>query len=234
MKPTLLLVALVLLIVVHNLGRAAEPTFAATVAPVLQTYCVSCHGAKRPKADPDLAALASDFAKQGETWKDVLDRLTDGSMPPKGKPRPTAAEQKAVADWVATGLKAHETKKAALDGRARLRRLNRIEYANTLRDLLGAEVAIETLPEDGIASGFDNVDAALDLSSTLLERYLETADAALDTVFVKGPKPQAIKRHIDMVPLAKEMTKTKRPMPRFGVSTLIRAHEIVFIGVNEE
>ncbi len=54
-----------------------------------------------------------------------------------------------------------------------------------------AEVDIEQLPEDGIAGGFDNVDAALDLSSSLLESYLETIDAALDVAFLPGPPPES-------------------------------------------
>ena len=84
-----------------------------------------------------------------------------------------------------------------------MRRLNRVEYVNTLRDLLGVDVDIESLPPDGIASGFDNVDSALDLSATLLERYLETADAALDQVFVSGPRPEAVKMRLDLVALAR-------------------------------
>jgi mono/diheme cytochrome c family protein len=208
--------------------EAADAKFSATVAPVLKTYCVACHGGEKPKAELALDVLAPDFAKNGETWKGVVDRLADGSMPPKGKPRPTAAEQKAVADWVAAGLTSYQAGRTVADGRARLRRLNRVEYVNTLRDLLGADVDKEMLPDDGIASGFDNVDAALDLSSTLLEGYLETAAAALDDVFVKGSKPEMKKLHIDLVPLAKQITKTNRPMPRYGTSTVIRENEVVF------
>jgi hypothetical protein len=213
-------------------AQAPDAIFPLKVAPVLKTYCVSCHGGSKPKADLSLDALTPDFARNADAWKRVLDRLSDGSMPPEGKKRPTAAQNQTVTDWVGGGLAAYQAKKAAADGRARLRRLNRVEYVNTLRDLLGAEVDIETLPEDSRASGFDNVDAALDLSSTLLERYLETADAALDAVFVTGPKPEARKWHIDLVPLAKKLTKTIRPMPRFGVSTLIRENEVVFFGEN--
>ncbi len=231
MKVVPLVAALVLLVAASGAG-AADPTFA-EVAAVLKTYCVSCHGGAKPKGDLDLSVLAADFAKQGDAWKSVMERVADGSMPPKGKPRPTAAEQQTVTGWVAGSLRAHEAKRAASDGRARLRRLNRVEYVNTLRDLLGAEIDIETLPEDGIASGFDNVDAALDLSAPLLERYLESADAALDRVFVKGPKPQPIKRHIDMATLGKQMTRTIRPMPRFGQSTQVRENEVIFLGGNE-
>jgi hypothetical protein len=154
-------------------------------------------------------------------------------MPPKGKKRPTPDEQKAVTNWVAGGLTAYQAKRAATEGRARLRRLNRVEYVNTLRDLLGAEVDIETLPEDGVAGGFDNVDAGLDLSSTLMERYLETADAALDAVFVKGPRPEVIKRHIDLLPLAKQMRNETRGLPRFGYGGVIREHDVVFFSENQ-
>jgi len=193
---------LVCLVLVQSAVAAEDPVFVEEVAPVLKRHCVECHGGDKPKADLALDALTSDFAAHGDAWNAVLDRISAGSMPPKNRPRLTAAEQQAVGDWVAAGLAEHQRRQAETNGRARLRRLNRVEYVNTLRDLLGAEVDIETLPEDGIAGGFDNVDAALDLSSTLLEGYLEAAATALDAVFVKGPQPEATRRHIDMVPLA--------------------------------
>ncbi len=236
MKPALILVAHTLLFATASQGSAAEPAdraFATTVAPVLKTYCFGCHSGAKPKGDLALDKLTADFAANGDAWANVLKRLAEESMPPEGKPRPTAAERKAVASWGTAGLIAHQAKKAAAEGRTRLRRLNRVEYVNTLRDLFGAEIDIETLPEDGIASGFDNIDAALDLSPTLLERYLESADAALDAVFVKGSKPRATKQHLSLVPLAKELTKTNRPMPRYGYSTVIREDEVIFLGENE-
>jgi len=211
----------------HGSAAPADSGFA-KVAPVLKEFCVGCHGGVKPKADLALDTLGPDFARNGDAWKSVLDRLADGSMPPKGKPRPTAEQHRMVTDWATAGLAAHQARRAAAEGRARLRRLNRIEYRNTLRDLLGVEVDIDTLPEDGSAGGFDNVDAALDLSSTLLERYLETADAALDAVFVKGPKPESTTKHIDLVPLAKQEINPTRRLPRFGVGTVIREEDVVF------
>ena len=236
MKTALILAAFTLLVITPCQGPAAEtadPAFATTVAPVLKTYCISCHSGAKPKGDLSLDKLTADFAANGEAWASVLKRLSEESMPPEGKPRPTAAERQAVASWGTSGLIAYQEKKAAVEGRTRLRRLNRVEYVNTLRDLLGAEIDIETLPEDGTASGFDNIDAALDLSPTLLERYLESADAALDSVFVKGSQPRSSKKHISLVPLAKEITRTNRPMPRYGYSTVIREDEVVFLGENE-
>ncbi len=230
MKPAAVLISIALMATSGSDSAAGpkDPVLTASVAGVLKTYCISCHGGSKPKGDLALDKLAPDFAANAETWKGVLDRLTDGSMPPKGKPRPSAGEAKAITDWIAAGLTAEQKQRAAVAGRARLRRLNRVEYVNTLRDLLGAAVDPETLPEDGIASGFDNVDAGLDLSSTLLERYLETADAALDAMFVKGRRPEAVKRHIEMVELGKQNQKFGRMLPRFGLGSVVRDNDVVF------
>lgn len=222
-----------LLVLADGAGQivAAEPLvadFDKNVSPIVKTYCLSCHSGGKPKADLALDTLGADFATYGERWAAVMERLADGTMPPKGKPQPSADQRRALSNWIAAGLTAQAKQQAAANGRARLRRLNRVEYVNTIRDLLGAEVDIEQLPEDGIAGGFDNVDTALDVSSALLESYLEAIDTALDAAFVRGPAPQKTTRRIDVVSLAKQMTKTNRPMPRFGVSTRIRDDEIVF------
>src|SRR5438552_1495591 len=85
--------------------------FAASVQPVLKTYCATCHSGKEPKGDFAIDKLAPDFAKHADAWGGVLDHLTDGSMPPKGKPRPTATEQQTVTRWLAAGLAAEQAKK---------------------------------------------------------------------------------------------------------------------------
>jgi len=210
-------------------ATTSEAVSAADGTQIIKTYCVGCHGGEKPKGDLSLTAITADFAKQVDTWTTVLQRVTDGTMPPEGKPQPTADERRALADWISAGLSDHQRQKSLTEGRARLRRLNRIEYANTLRDLLGAEIDLDMLPEDGVAGGFDNVDAALDLSSTLLERYLEVADQALDAVFARGARPATTTRRIDMVALAKqEYTSNNRRYARFGLGTIIRDDDIVF------
>jgi len=214
------LLALVVAAPVHVQAQQ-KPSFDA-VAPLLKTYCVSCHAGDKPQGELNLANLAPDFAANESAWKNVFERLNEGSMPPKNKPQPSAAEQKTILAWVASGLAARQSAQAAAQGRTRHRRLNRIEYAATIRDLLGADVDIETLPEDGVAGGFDNVDAALDLSSTLLERYLETADAALDGVFVNGPPPERKKL---VTPFA------DTPYPEPGLATIRRATQIRVTGL---
>jgi mono/diheme cytochrome c family protein len=220
------IVAAVLLWASAVVAAPTDKEYVGSVGPFLKAHCVSCHGGTKPKADLALDALAPDFSSNADTWIKVRDRLIDGSMPPKDKGRPNAREQKAVTEWVASRVADYQAKRAATEGRARLRRLNRVEYVNTLRDLLGVEADIEALPEDG-SHGFDNVDSALDLSSTLLERYLEAADAALDGVFARE-RPKTTKQRIEMVPLAKRLTRTARPQPRFGVNTEIRENDVIF------
>jgi hypothetical protein len=208
-SPVAALLTLAFALVAPGRGWAAEPTFEG-VAPLLKTYCGGCHGGDKPKGGLDLTNLSPDFAKN-PAWLNVYERLNEGSMPPQNKPQPTEAERKKILTWLTSGLAAQQAAKVATDGRARHRRFNRIEYANTIRDLLGVAVDVETLPEDGIAHGFDKVDAGLDLSSTLLERYLETADAALDAAFVRGPKPESKKRYTEFAPT---------PYPEPGLATI--------------
>jgi Protein of unknown function (DUF1592)/Protein of unknown function (DUF1588)/Protein of unknown function (DUF1585)/Protein of unknown function (DUF1587)/Protein of unknown function (DUF1595)/Planctomycete cytochrome C len=208
-------------------AEPADPDFTGKVAPVLKQFCIACHGGKKPKGDLALDALAPDLGKNGLVWKSVLERLTDGTMPPEGKPRPGDAQTRTVRLWIVDGLKAQQAKRVAAQGRALIRRLNRVEYSSTIRDLLGVDLDLtETLPEDGVAHGFDVVDVALDLSSTLMERYLEAADLALDAALVHGPKPRTISKRIAMAQIAREARGGK---PRFGLATLIQTDGVVFL-----
>jgi uncharacterized protein DUF1592/uncharacterized protein DUF1588/uncharacterized protein DUF1587/uncharacterized protein DUF1585/uncharacterized protein DUF1595 len=109
-------------------------------------------------------------------------------------PAPPAARGK-TSRPAAPGNRGPEVKQADDPGRVVLRRLNRVEYENTVRDLLGIEVELrELLPPDTSAHGFDNVGEALHVSSFLMERYLEAADTALNLAIANGPQPPAIKK----------------------------------------
>jgi hypothetical protein len=195
-------------------GAPDESASRARAAAVLKRYCLDCHAGKKPKGDLALDSLAPDFDKHPAAWKRVLERLADHSMPPKGKPQPAATESRFAQDWIGAGLKAHQARRAAVQGRALLRRLNRVEYNNTIRDLLGIDVnLIDLLPEDGKAHGFDNVDVALDLSSTLLERYLEAAETALDVALAHGPRPPQFKKKFFPAQMSKAlMAKGRGPL----------------------
>ncbi|RPH41234.1 MAG: DUF1592 domain-containing protein, partial [Planctomycetota bacterium] len=112
-------------------------------------------------------------------------------MPPKAKPRPTEAEQRVLFDWIVK----REAARRAKEGRVVLRRLNRQEYTNTVGDLMGVETDFrDLLALDGTSDGFDNVGAALHLSSFALDRYLDAARSALDLGIVNRPAPPVVKK----------------------------------------
>ncbi len=174
--------------------------YAELVRPFLARHCLECHGAEKPKGDFRLDRLAPDFADEGtrERWHAVLKRVTAGEMPPKSKPRPSCSEGRALSDWIGKQVQAADAARRA-QGRTVLRRLNRVEYQNTLRDLLGVDLdVIDVLPEDGSADGFDNVGSALHVSSFLMERYLEAAEKALNVAIANGPRPTLVKKRYSL------------------------------------
>ena len=165
----------------------------------LEDHCYDCHDAETRKGGLNLEALAPSFATQEERarWTLVFDRIERGEMPPAKKPRPPAEAQRAALDWIGSNIHDAEMRAHAAEGRTLARRLNRVEYQNTIRDLLLVNVDVQSLlPEDGAAAGFDNVDTALDVSAIHLEKYLEAADVALDAAIVKVPRPETRKQHI--------------------------------------
>src|SRR5204863_8845092 len=109
------------------------------------------------------------------------------------KPRPAGNDLQTLYDWI--GRQRDAAARRAAEGRVVLRRLNRVEYENTIRDLLGVEVNLKAqLPADGSAHGFDNIGEALHTSSFLMEKYLEAADVALNVAIVNQPKPPTLKK----------------------------------------
>ncbi len=169
------------------------------VRPFLATHCLECHGGEKPKGNFRLDQLDPAFAAAtaGERWRSVLDQITAGEMPPKKKPRPPEDQARLVTEWIGGRLATAEAGRRAAEGRVVLRRLNRLEYANTIRDLLDVRVDLrEVLALDSSQEGFDNVGAALHLSSFALERYLEAADKALSVAIVNKPAPPStLKRY---------------------------------------
>ena len=178
-----------------SLATLALPTIGRTAPPVafLADNCVSCHAAngKAKAGGLDLTALkfspadAENFA----TWVNIHDRIASGEMPPKNKPRPPAADIVATTKTLHDDLVAVERKAVAANGKTRLRRLTRVEYENTVRDLFdlpGLPLQID-LPPDGQVHGFDKNSDALDLSHVNLSKYIEAADRVLDTAIAKRP-----------------------------------------------
>jgi mono/diheme cytochrome c family protein len=164
-------------------------------------HCQKCHSGAKHKGDFQIESLTQDFSdrKNREIWLTVLEQLKSGEMPPKKeKTRPPEKEVQAAVNWINERAGAAEAARRA-EGRVVLRRLNRAEYANTVRDLLGVEVDLsDLLPPDTSVSGFDNSAEALHTSSYLMRSYLDAADRVLDEAIANKPKPFQINKKFDL------------------------------------
>ena len=139
-------------------------------------YCDTCHFGPKARADLNLQALdLAHLDVNGATWEKVLRKLRSHEMPPAGMPRPDLATYETLANSIEKE-RDRVSEVRPNPGRPTLHRLNRTEYANAIRDLLGLEVDVaELLPADDIGYGFDNIGDVLQVSPVLLERYLSAA-----------------------------------------------------------
>jgi len=189
--------ALALLLgVVRSHAASVVPHVPPGTASFIEKHCASCHDDVEKKGGLNLTDLtfAPGDPKNFNTWVRVFDRVADGEMPPKKKPRPEAAELTAFTEGLSKTIVLAEQTRVATEGRATQRRLNRFEYENALRDLLHAPwlQVKDALPEDGEAFRFNKVGDALDMSHVQMNRYLAAADYALRQVIapqVERPQP---------------------------------------------
>ena len=146
-------------------------------AGVLDKYCVSCHNSRLKTAGLALDSLDLSLAgDHAEIWEKVATKFRTGEMPPPGRPRPDAATYVATTRAIESILDAAAAAKPN-PGRVAVHRLNRAEYANAVRDLLGLEIDARAFlsAEDEAQEGFDNVASVLSMSPALLENYLSAA-----------------------------------------------------------
>ncbi len=171
------------------------PTFEEHVRPFIEEHCVACHGPESAEQELRLDTLAPDFVTRPEAdhWVEILDRLNLGEMPPAEEPRPDPGQLIAVTDWITGELRRVQGAAQSTGGVVLLRRLNRREYANSVRDLLGVEFVegqgpLDRLPPDGSIAGFDTVSKALLLDPSLMDAYLAVArDVAGQAVSFRPP-----------------------------------------------
>ena len=177
-ETSLTLFAMVALFVpARAVGAPAAAHFRSAIEPMLGEYCYDCHAEGTKKGEVAFDEFKSDEALLGDRdlWLRVLKNVRAGLMPPKKKPQPTAEERRRLEDWIkfqAFGIDPRQPD----PGRVTVRRLNRVEYRNTIRDLMGIEFQSEVeFPPDDTGYGFDTIGDVLTVSPILLEKYLAAA-----------------------------------------------------------
>jgi len=214
LRQTLILLGLLVCAALFLAGRQAQSagiplqdpartdlTFEQAVQPFFANHCYTCHNDEKQTGDLSLEAFktTASLRQDRATMRLILDKLNAGAMPPAKMPRPKPEDVRLVTQWISRQLEAAPAKSDApartakpaelSAGRVTARRLNRIEYDNTVRDLLGVDLHVsDNFPQDDSGYGFDNIGAVLSLSPVLLEKYLAAAEKISRTA-VFGPEP---------------------------------------------
>jgi Protein of unknown function (DUF1592)/Protein of unknown function (DUF1588)/Protein of unknown function (DUF1587)/Protein of unknown function (DUF1585)/Protein of unknown function (DUF1595)/Cytochrome C oxidase, cbb3-type, subunit III len=170
-------------------SATADKTFRSDLVPLFQKYCYTCHGNGKSKGDLalDHYTNTADVLADPKEWKTLHEYLQTYQMPPDGKPQPTQAERDRITGWIDRELfKIDPTHPDP--GRVTIHRLNRAEYNNTIRDLVGVDFhPADDFPPDDSGYGFDNIGDVLSLPPMLMEKYLAAADKILDQAIPTEP-----------------------------------------------
>ena len=161
------------------LTDASADGFERTVKPFLAEHCVSCHGNQKHKKDLNFETPTSvkTLIDDRDRWDEVVLKLRNREMPPDDEPQPAEHQRQAVAGWLERELARIDKATPPDPGRVTARRLNRAEYNNTVKDLLGAHLRpADDFPQDDSGYGFDNIADVLSLSPALMEKYMTAAD----------------------------------------------------------
>lgn len=160
-----------------SIAKDVAAAFAEDIRPLMEAHCFDCHtdGAKKGGVAFDEHGSDAALLADKDLWYRVLKNVRGGLMPPPDKKQPTADQRAALQQWVKSGPL--QLDPAMPDpGRPVLRRLNRTEYRNTIRDLTGVEFRVdEEFPADDTGHGFDNIGEVLTVSPMMLEKYLAAA-----------------------------------------------------------
>lgn len=154
----------------------------------IDRYCATCHNERLKTGGMDLTRLdTSRLGAEPEVWEKVVRKLRTGVMPPSNMPQPPEADRAAIVMWLEASLDAVSAQKPNPGRTETLRRLNRTEYQNVIRDLLALDIdAPSLLPADESGHGFDNVTIG-DISATLLSRYIAAAQKISRTAVGGAP-----------------------------------------------
>lgn len=176
-------------------------SFAEDIKPFFEQYCYQCHDNDRQKAGINFEEYGQGtrFVEERKHWKKVIEMLAEREMPPDEEAKPPERERKLVVDFIRGELAKFDCSGRVNPGHVTIRRLNRNEYENTVRDLLSVEYeASESFPADEVGYGFDNIGSVLSLPPMLMEKYLNAAESIAKEAIGSESKSlsKAQKRHL--------------------------------------
>jgi hypothetical protein len=215
--------------VLESGSRADDDKFRSTVHPFLTEYCTSCHGTIKPKAGLNLAAFQDETSARSnrKSWARILEYVEGGLMPPEDRTQPSREEVGRVTRWFKSSQTMGECGRTFDPGRVTIRRLNRLEYNNTIRDLTGVDFhPADDFPSDDVGYGFDNIGDVLSLPPILMEKYLAAAETISELAIGAGSTNRSPVKTWDSTTLGSDSSGSLR-----GDSGLVLTSESE-IGVN--
>ena len=211
-----------------NVSRCDEDE-RSRVDTFVRQYCVTCHSGDAPEGSLDLTQDTPDLldAEVRRRWVYFYDRVADGEMPPEGERQPDQADRAEFLKALGSALTHADLESQEVV----LRRLNRNEYQNTVRDLFDIYVDLtNVLPDDSVEQGFDTIGSGLYVSAEQMMSYLEAADLVLDEVFGPSQAPARIDQIVNFKDLRSKTTADRveadgvvlfsgaKTLPMYGVS----------------
>ena len=199
--------------------------FDQNVRPILLKTCSGCHNEQLSSGGLNLEPYTtfSSIAERRDDWQRILQKIRTGEMPPKGIPRPSEVQLASLFKVVQDEFERADRSVKADPGRVTARRLNRNEYSNTIRDLLGVDFRAEKdFPVDDSGNGFDNIGDVLTVSPLLMEKYLTAAERIAARAIGADPLPKK--------PLEVEYHNKDKRIRRTTPSSIEATHRIDFDG----
>src|ERR1051325_2716201 len=211
------------LLIIAATGSLFGQTFEKTVQPVLGKTCTPCHNEQLESGGLNIAAFTkvSSLTADRPGWDRILDKLRAGEMPPKGVPRPAGLD--AAIEYLDGEFAKADRNSKPDPGRVTARRLNRVEYSNTIRDLLAVDFRAEkSFPTDDLGNGFDNIGDVLTVSPVLMEKYLSASGSVARRAIGADPLPKK--------PLEIQLHMKDRKVRRVDASSIEGTTHIEFDG----
>lgn len=173
-------------------AAAATAVFQQKIVPLVAKYCGDCHGGATPEAKLDLIKYhaAAEVLRDRRIWRTALNKITAHEMPPEDQEQPSNADRAQLTGWIKAALDRPVPISEQDPGQVTIRRLNRAEYNNTIRDLTGVDFhPADDFPTDDVGYGFDNIGDVLSLSPILVEKYLRASQRIIEQALTIPPPP---------------------------------------------